>query len=132
MKKIFVIALSFVGSVTAFAQNNAQEAAAMTNKLVTDLSLTAEQAQKVSDIYNGIGAKNEAVLTDPNATEQFKKDAVAGNTQAGKDLVMNVLTEEQKAKWNEIQAAEAAPKRVGPTMQKIERKPTKTNVIKTN
>ncbi len=104
MKKIFVIALSFVGSLTAFAQNNAQEASEMTNKLVADLSLTADQAQKVADIYNGIGAKNEAVLTDANATEQFKKDAVAGNTQAGKDLVLSLLTEEQKAKWNEIQA----------------------------
>jgi hypothetical protein len=110
MKKIFVIAFTVAGSFTAFGQNNAQEASEMTNKLVTDLSLTAEQAQKVADIYNGIGAKNEAVLTDPNATEQFKKDAVAGNTQAGKDLVLSVLTEEQKAKWNEIQAKQTSRK----------------------
>jgi len=93
----------------------------MTNKLVTDLSLTADQAQKVADIYNGIGAKNEAVLTDANATEQFKKDAVAGNTQAGKDLVTSLLTEEQKAKWNEIQAKQN-PRKVSVNVKPV---PTK-------
>ena len=122
MKKIFVVALSFVGSLTAFAQNNAQEASEMTNKLVTDLSLTAEQAQKVADIYNGIGMKNEAVINDANATEQFKKDALAGNTQAGKDLVMNVLTEEQKAKWNELQKKQT-PRRMPNDMKKVPSKP---------
>ena len=111
MKKIFVIVFSVIGTSLAFGQNNAQEASQMTNKLVTNLSLSADQAQRVADIYNNIALKNEAVLNDANATEQFKKDAVAGNTSAGKDLVKNVLTAEQNAKWVEMEKKQVAPVR---------------------
>lgn len=121
MKKIFVFAVALVATTTSFGQNNSQEATEMTNKLITDLSLTAEQTQRVSDIYQNIAIKNEAVLNDPNATEQFKADALKGNTDAGKDLVMQVLTEEQKAKWN----ASTAPRRakVQNTPVKVQERP---------
>lgn len=73
MKKIFVIALTVVASSTSFGQNNTQEATEMTNKIVHDLSLSAEQAQKVADIYQGIAIKNNDALTNPSNSEQYNR-----------------------------------------------------------
>ena len=107
MKKIFVIALTVVASSTSFAQNNTQEAIDMTNKLVHDLSLTAEQAQRVSDIYQGIASKNEAALTNTSNTEQYKQDAIKYNTEACKNMINDVLTPEQRTLWAQQQQTSA-------------------------
>jgi Spy/CpxP family protein refolding chaperone len=101
MKKIFVIAIGLSASTFTFAQNNLQEANEMSTKIIHDLSLNAEQAQRVSEIYTNIGMKNEAVLSDPSTTEQFRKDALKGNTEAGQYLVNEVLTPEQRTMWEQ-------------------------------
>ncbi len=103
MKKIFVIAIGLSASTFTFAQNNLQEANEMSTKIIHDLGLNAEQAQKVSEIYTNIGMKNEAVLSDPSTTEQFRKDALKGNTEAGQYLVNEVLTPEQRTIWESKQ-----------------------------
>lgn len=109
MKKIFVIAIGLTASTCSFAQNNLQEANDMSKKIIHDLSLDAEQAQRVSEIYTNIGMKNEAVLSDPNATEQYRTDAIKGNTAAGKSMINEVLTPEQRTKWEQSQQMRMTP-----------------------
>lgn len=113
MKKIFVIALTVVASSTSFGQNNTQEATEMTNKIVHDLSLSAEQAQKVADIYQGIAIKNNDALTNPSNSEQYKKDALAYNTEACKNMINDVLTPEQRTLWAQLQQPTSAPRQIG-------------------
>ena len=119
MKKIFVIALTVVASGAAFGQNNTQEATEMTTKIVHDLSLTGEQAQKVADIYQNIAIKNNDALTNPANSEQYKKDALAYNTEACKTLINEVLTPEQRTLWAQIQSSAPAPRQVQPTKNRI-------------
>lgn len=103
MKKIFVIACTIFAASSSFGQKNAQEATEMTKKMTSDLNLTTEQTQKVSEIYQNAAAKNEAILKETGNTEQRTTDMIARNEAACKSQINEVLTDDQRTKLEQTQ-----------------------------
>ncbi len=99
MKKLVVFAAVVLVSSFSFGQNTSMEAVQMTQKLTHDLNLTADQAQKVSDIYLGIAGKNEGVLNNTQYSEELKAEILASNKEACRTMIKNVLTPEQITLW---------------------------------
>ena len=118
MKKIFVIAFTIFAASSSFGQKTAQEATEMTNKLVTDLGLTAEQTQRVSEIYQNAAAKNEAVAKETGNSEQYKNDVLARTEAACKAQINEVLTAEQRTKFEQTQNKRTEPVRTGTIQRK--------------
>lgn len=121
--KIVMFAMAFLVGGVAFGQekekNNkeaqehhgekkekstpAERATRLTTKMTKELSLTAEQAQKVSEINLGIATKNEDVRNNTTYTQEQKKEIVASNHAARKAMYKDVLTAEQLAKYEELE-----------------------------
>lgn len=110
MKKIVVFAAVVFVSSFSFGQNNTTEAVQMAQKLTHDLSLTSDQASKVSEIYIGIAGKNEGVLNNTQYSQELKNEILASNKEACKAMIKNVLTPEQITLWE-----------TKPVIKKIER-----------
>jgi hypothetical protein len=103
---LFTLGL-LIGS-TSFAQTEVkQNPQAMTEKLATDLLLSAEQKEKVANLNNGIARKNESILNSPGLTSEQKKSSIQSNNSAKKDQMKLILTEEQYAKYLSIEAKES-------------------------
>lgn len=103
---LFTLGL-LIGSAS-FAQTEVkQNPQAMTEKLATDLLLSAEQKEKVANLNNGITRKNESILNSSGLTSEQKKSSIQSNNSAKKDQMKLILTEEQYAKYLSIEAKES-------------------------
>lgn len=80
-------------------QSPEDRASRLTEEMTTELSLTSEQVPKVSEINLGIAKKNEGVRTNPNISEDQKKEIYKNNEIARSNMLKSVLTAEQFAKY---------------------------------
>ncbi len=103
---LFTLGL-LIGSAS-FAQTEVkQNPQAMTEKLATDLLLSAEQKEKVANLNNGITRKNESILNSSGLTSEQKKSSIQSNNSAKNDQMKLILTEEQYGKYLSIEAKES-------------------------
>ncbi|MEN9743242.1 MAG: hypothetical protein RLZZ65_1047 [Bacteroidota bacterium] len=105
MKKSLILSISLFFTAVAFAQspakNNSKEhqtpeqrAQFQTEKMASELQLTAAQKEQVYTINLGIAQKNEGILTS-NFTEEQKKEIIRSNQEARIEMLKNVLTAAQ-------------------------------------
>jgi Spy/CpxP family protein refolding chaperone len=104
MKKLSLFALSLLLSVAAFAQQPAaktqdpktpeERAQFQTEKMASELQLTAAQKEQVYTINLGIAQKNEGIRTS-NFSEEEKRSIIKSNREAQIEMLKNVLTAAQ-------------------------------------
>jgi len=122
MKSFKILLASFLITASAFGQvekTSEERATAQTEKMKKELSLTADQAEKIKTINLGIAQKNEGVKTSTMTGEE-KKAAHKSNEEARDAMLKDVLTAEQFQKYQTIKA------------EKAQMKATKTNLKKAN
>ena len=114
MKKLSLFALSLLLSVAAFAQQPAakiqdpktpeERAKFQTEKMASELQLTAAQKEQVYTINLGIAQKNEGIRTS-NFSEEEKRSIIKSNHEAQIEMLKNILTaaqfEKMKAEMKE-------------------------------
>ena len=111
--KTGLLTLGLLIGSTSFAQTEVkQNPQAMTEKLATDLLLSAEQKEKVANLNNGIARKNESILNSSGLTSEQKKSSIQSNNSAKKDQMKLILTEEQYAKYLSIEAKESPSEQI--------------------
>ncbi|MEN9302641.1 MAG: hypothetical protein RL264_1070 [Bacteroidota bacterium] len=101
MKSLKILLASLLLSTAAMAQvKTAEERATLqTEKMTQELSLTAEQKEKVYTINVGINKKMDGVRAS-NMTEQEKNKAMNMNNEARDMMMKDVLTAEQYEKYS--------------------------------
>ncbi len=120
MKAIKILIASLLLSTAVMAQKTVEErATAQTEKLATELSLTADQKEKIQQINLGIVQKNEGVRTS-NMTEEEKKKAIKMNEEARDEMFKGVMTVDQ---FNAYKMKKAEFKSIKKPVQKVEMKP---------
>ncbi len=77
-----------------------QKATNQTNQMAKMLELTEDQKARVYEINLMVNNKNKAVQENDQMTAQFKKDSFKGNNESRNYLIRELLTDEQKAKWD--------------------------------
>lgn len=77
-----------------------------TERLATELNLTPEQKEKVSNLNNGVALKNEAILNNASLTQDQKKASLQGNNNAKREQMKVILTEEQYTKYLSMETKE--------------------------
>lgn len=106
-------------------QMTAQERAAkQTERMTTELQLTADQRQKIEEINLGVIMKNDAVRNDPNMSDELKRESVKQNNLARKELFRTILTAEQFTKLEEMERTRSVNKKELKKMEKPAAKPT--------
>ncbi len=106
-------------------QMTAQERAAkQTERMTTELQLTADQRQKIEEINLGVIMKNDAVRNDPNMSDELKRESVKQNNLARKELFRTILTAEQFSKLEEMERTRSVNKKELKKMEKPAAKPT--------
>lgn len=110
MMKIAVMAIALVMGSFAFGQGTEkaktspeERALNLTNKMVKQLGLNAEQATQISEINLGIAGKNEGIRNDANMTKEQKQEILLSNNAARMAMYKNVLTAEQYVKAEEME-----------------------------
>ncbi len=117
MKKFLHIAFGLLVSATAMAQQPAQKeqelkspeerAKFQTEKMASELQLTAAQKEQVYTINLGIAQKNEGIRTS-TFSEEEKRSIIKSNREAQIEMLKNVLTaaqfEKMKAEMKEQHA----------------------------
>lgn len=104
MKKFLHIAFGLLVSATAMAQQPAQKeqefktpeerAKFQTEKMASELQLTATQKEQVYTINLGIAQKNEGIRTS-TFSEEEKRSIIKSNREAQIEMLKNVLTAAQ-------------------------------------
>ena len=80
-----------------------QKATNQTNHMAKALELSDDQKTRVYEINLKVNEKNKAVMENDQLSAQFKKDSFKGNNDSRDYLIRELLTEEQKAKWDAMQ-----------------------------
>lgn len=120
MKAIKILIASLLLSTAVMAQKTVEErATAQTEKLATELSLTADQKEKIQQINLGIVQKNDNVRNS-DMIEEEKKKAIKMNEEARENMFKEVLTADQ---FNAYQLKKAEFKTVKKPMSKTDLKP---------
>jgi hypothetical protein len=118
--KILLASLFISTSVFSQTEKTAEErAAAQTKKMTKELSLTADQIEKVKTINYGIVQKNEGIKTS-GLTGEEKKAAHKSNEEARDAMLKGSLTDEQYQKYQVLKA------------EKTQMKATKIDLKKAN
>ena len=104
MKKFLHVAFGLLVSATAMAQQPAQKeqefktpeerAKFQTEKMASELQLTAAQKEQVYTINLGIAQKNEGIRTS-TFSEEEKRSIIKSNREAQIEMLKNVLTAAQ-------------------------------------
>lgn len=84
-----------------------QLAARRTEYLNKQLTLSEDQKNKIYEINLLVNNKNKVVREDKSTTAEFKRDSLKGNNESREYLIRETLTEEQKAKFDELKAKKA-------------------------
>jgi hypothetical protein len=122
MKAIKILIASLLLSTAVMAQKTVEErATAQTEKLATELSLTADQKEKVKQINLGIIQKNEGVRTS-TMTQEEKKKAIKMNEEARDEMFKGVMTVDQ---FKAYKMKKTEFKTIKKPVQKDEMKPEK-------
>jgi hypothetical protein len=106
MKTFKIILASLLLSASAFGQTDKtpeERATAQTEKMKNELTLTADQVEKVKTINLGIIQKNEGIRTSTMTAEE-KKAAHKMNEEARDSMMKGVLTAEQFQKYEALKA----------------------------
>ena len=122
MKSFKILLASLLISTSVFSQTEKtpeERAAVQTEKMTKELSLTADQVEKVKTINYGIVQKNEGVKTSAMTGEE-KKAAHKSNEEARDAMLKDVLTAEQFQKYQTIKA------------ERVQMKATKADLKKAN
>lgn len=122
MKTFKIILASLLISASAFGQTDKtpeERATAQTEKMKNELTLTADQVEKVKVINLGIIEKNEGVRSSTMVAEE-KKAAIKSNEEARDKMMKGVLTVDQFQKYEALKAL------------KMETKTKKTEIKKAN
>tara|TARA_Y100000385_G_scaffold140327_1_gene145736 strand:- start:81 stop:470 length:390 start_codon:yes stop_codon:yes gene_type:complete len=95
--KFLTLAMFIFISVTSFAQDKKsktpeQKAQKLTEKMQTDLSLSAEQTDQIASINLGIAQKNHSVKMNETMSVEDKKVARKENQKARTQMYKQVLT----------------------------------------
>ena len=95
--KFLTLAMFILSSVTSFAQDKKsktpeQKAQKLTEKMQADLSLSAEQTDKIASINLGIAQKNHSVKMNKTMSVEDKKIARKENQKARTQMYKDVLT----------------------------------------
>lgn len=85
-----------------------QRADRMTEKMTKNLALTAEQAERISQVNRGIAGKNAAIRKDQTFTAEQKEEIISSNREAAKSMYQGILTPEQYNKFLEAEKAAIA------------------------
>tara|TARA_B100001758_G_scaffold113237_1_gene96980 strand:+ start:624 stop:1013 length:390 start_codon:yes stop_codon:yes gene_type:complete len=98
--KFLTLAMFILSSVTFFAQDKKsktpeQKAQNLTEKMQSDLSLSAEQTDQISIINLGIAQKNHSVKMNKTMSAEDKKIARKENQKARTQMYKEVLTVSQ-------------------------------------
>ena len=98
--KFLTLAMFILSSVTFFAQDKKfktpeQKAQSLTEKMQSDLSLSAEQTDQISIINLGIAQKNHSVKMNKTMSAEDKKIARKENQKARTQMYKEVLTVSQ-------------------------------------
>ena len=97
MKSLKILLASFLITASAFGQVDKtpeERATAQTEKMKSELTLTADQAEKVKTVNLGITQKNEGIKASTMTAEE-KKSAYKSNEEARDAMLKDVLTAEQ-------------------------------------
>ena len=95
--KFLTLAMFILSSVTSFAQDKKsktpeQKAQKLTEKMQTDLSLSAEQTDQIASINLGIAQKNHSLKMNETMSAEDKKVARKENQKARTQMYKEVLT----------------------------------------
>jgi hypothetical protein len=104
MKTVKILLASLLISASAFSQTTKtpeERAKHQTEKMKTELGLTADQEEKVYIINLGIDQKNEGVRTS-TMTEEEKKKGLKYNNEARETMLKEVLTADQYTKFQAL------------------------------
>lgn len=101
---ISTLALTLAVNLSMAQGSIEQRATAQTEKLTTELQLSADQKSKVHDIHVGIMSKNDAIRNDSNMPEATKKESINGNNEAYHSYMKEILTPQQYIKFQELEA----------------------------
>jgi len=122
MKSFKILLASFLITASAFGQVDKtpeERATAQTEKMKSELTLTADQAEKVKTVNLGITQKNEGIKASTMTAEE-KKSAYKSNEEARDAMLKDVLTAEQFQKYQTLKA------------EKMQKKTTKVDLKKAN
>lgn len=122
MKSFKILLASLLISTSVFSQTEKtpeERAAVQTEKMTKELSLTAEQIEKVKVINLGIIQKNEGIRTSTMTGEE-KKAAHKSNEEARDSMIKGALTDEQYQKYQVLKA------------EKMQKKANKADIKKAN
>ena len=106
-KMIIAASLFSVVSTAALAQQAAptaeERATKQTENMVIDLGLSPEQKEQVYAINLGIIQKNDAIRANNAMSTELKRQSIQGNNDARREMIMSVLTPEQKPKYEQAE-----------------------------
>jgi hypothetical protein len=110
MMKIAVMAIALLMGSLAFGQESQnlspdQKAYNLTTQMTSSLQLDGDQAAKIAEINLGIADKNANVRSATNMSAEQKVDVLASNNAARLNMYKNVLTVEQFAQFEQLEAA---------------------------
>jgi Spy/CpxP family protein refolding chaperone len=83
-----------------------ERAAKQTERMATELNLTAEQKEKIAVINESLVTKSEAIRTNTTITEEVKRESIRTNNNSRREQYSTVLTPEQLVKFDEMQKAQ--------------------------
>lgn len=87
-----------------------ERASRLTQEMATELGLSGEQTQQISEINLGIAMKNDGVRKNANFSEDQKTEIIKSNDQARISMYKGVLTAEQFTKfeaWDKVKKEQA-------------------------
>ncbi len=122
MKSLKILLASLLLSTSVFSQTDKtpeERATAQTEKMKSELTLTAEQVEKVKTINLGIVQKNDNVRNSSMTAEE-KKAAYKMNEDARDSMMKGALTAEQHQKYEALKVV------------KMENKAKKAEIKKAN
>lgn len=92
----------------SMAQSVSEKATAQTEKMELELGLASDQKARISDLNFGILSKNDAIINDPNMSEEVKKQSIQGNNDSRLEILKGILTQEQFDIYKKSEAKKGA------------------------
>ncbi|GHB46316.1 hypothetical protein GCM10008106_29080 [Mongoliitalea lutea] len=128
MNKLLLIATMLLISFAGFAQrgpgpnqNPEERAKRMTERMSEQLALTAEQQEAVYAINLENATKRQAEFEARREEREQMRSKMMQQQRAQRDAIQEVLTPEQKEKWEEMRAQNQQRRGQVPQMQNRER-----------
>ncbi len=102
--KISVFAVSILVSSFSFSQeNNNHKSKTEIDKLAKELNLNEEQKRIFIELNIGFEHLNQDIESNSNLVQEEKKEQIENNNAKLKVKILEILSEEQKDKYNKIE-----------------------------